>query len=175
MLQMGDEMRRTQRGNNNAYSQDNEISWLDWGLLKQHADLHRFVKQLIHHRLNLEVTRLEGTLTLNRLLRHANVHWHGVRLHQPDWSHGSRSLAFTIESLSHTRRFHVILNAYWEALTFELPPVPDKALGGWRRLLDTARAAPEDFCDWHEAPSIDALSYLVQPRSVVGLAVRLAD
>ena len=97
-----------------------------------------------------------------------------MKLDQPDWSHGSRSLAFTIESLSRTRLFHVILNAYWEPLAFEVPPVPDDAQGGWRRMLDTARAAPEDFCDWHEAPSLDAPSYLVQPRSVVGLVARLA-
>jgi glycogen operon protein len=174
MLQMGDEMRRTQRGNNNAYCQDNEISWLDWGLLDRHGDLHRFVQQLIRYRLNLDVTRLDGTLTLNQLLRHANVRWHGVRLDQPDWGQDSRSLAFTVESLSRTRLFHVILNAYWEPLAFEVPPAPAGAQGGWRRILDTARAAPEDFCDWHEAPSLDGSSYLVQPRSVVGLVARLA-
>jgi isoamylase len=174
MLQMGDEMRRTQRGNNNAYCQDNEISWLDWSLLDRHRDLHRFVKQLIHYRLDLDFAQLDGSLTLNQLLHHANIRWHGVRLDQPDWSHGSRSLAFTIESVSRTRRFHVILNAYWEPLRFELPAAPDSALGGWRRMLDTARAAPEDFLDWHDAPSLDAPSCLVQPRSVVGLVVRLA-
>jgi isoamylase len=174
MLQMGDEMRRSQRGNNNAYCQDNAISWLDWGLLRQHGDLHRFVKQLIHYRLDLDFAQLDGSLTLNQLLRHANVRWHGTRLDAPDWGHGSRSLAFTIESLGRTRLFHVILNAYWEPLAFELPPVPDNALGGWRRMLDTARAAPEDFCDWREAPYLDAPSYLVQPRSVVGLVARLA-
>jgi glycogen operon protein len=174
MLQMGDEMRRTQRGNNNAYCQDDEISWLDWRLLERHRDLHRFVKQLIRYRLDLDVAQLDGALTLNQLLRHANIRWHGVRRDQPDWSHGSRTLAFTIESLSRTRLFHVILNAYWEPLAFEVPPAPDGAQGGWRRMQDTARAAPEDFCDWHEAPSLDAPDCLVQPRSVVGLVARLA-
>src|SRR6478609_8658681 len=58
MLLMGDEMRRTQRGNNNAYCQDNETSWLDWSLLDRHPDLHRFVRLLIAHRLRgLEMTR----------------------------------------------------------------------------------------------------------------------
>ena len=59
MLLMGDEVRRTQRGNNNAYCQDNAISWLDWTLLEQHRDLHRFVKLLIAHRLH--VVRLMPT------------------------------------------------------------------------------------------------------------------
>jgi isoamylase len=174
MLQMGDEMRRTQRGNNNAYCQDNPTSWLDWGLLERHGDLQRFVKQLIHYRLDLDFAQLDGALTLNQLLRHANVRWHGVRLDQPDWSHGSRSLAFTIESLSRTRLFHVILNAYWEPLAFELPPIPDGAQGGWRRILDTARASPDDFLAWPDAPAVDGPSYQVEPRSVVGLVARLA-
>jgi glycogen operon protein len=47
MLTMGDEVRRTQLGNNNAYCQDSEISWFDWRLLDEHADVHRFTKLLI--------------------------------------------------------------------------------------------------------------------------------
>ncbi len=53
MLQMGDEMRRTQQGNSNAYCQDNEVSWLDWSLLDRHRDLHQFVRKLIAQRLRL--------------------------------------------------------------------------------------------------------------------------
>ena len=55
MLLMGDEVRRTQQGNNNAYCQDNEISWFDWRLLERHADVHRFVKQLIAFRQHPDV------------------------------------------------------------------------------------------------------------------------
>src|SRR5438874_10089109 len=60
MLLMGDEVRRSQAGNNNAYCQDNEISWFDWGLLERHADIHRFTKALIGLRMsrNLPVERL---------------------------------------------------------------------------------------------------------------------
>ncbi len=173
MLQMGDEVRRTQLGNNNAYCQDNEMSWFDWRLVDQNASLYRFVKELIHYRLDLDFAHLDETLTLNQLLHHANIRWHGVRLDQPDWSEDSRALAFTVESLSRTRRFHVILNAYWAPLEFDVPPAPETALGGWRRILDTARDAPDDFREWHEAPSMSAPTCLVQPRSVVGLAARL--
>jgi isoamylase len=173
MLQMGDEMRRSQQGNNNAYCQDNEVSWLDWGLLEKHGDLQRFVRQLIHYRLDLDLARRDETLTLNQLLRHANIRWHGIRLDQPDWTHGSRSLAFTIASLSGTRHFHVILNAYWQPLRFELPPAPDGKLGGWRRLLDTALEPPDDFRAWREAPTLEEASYRVQPRSMVGLVAHL--
>ena len=79
MLLMGDEMRRTQRGNNNAYCQDNEVSWLDWSLLDRHRDLHRFVRMLISHRLRGMEMRSEESfgLSLNELLRRAEIDWHG--------------------------------------------------------------------------------------------------
>ncbi len=91
MLLMGDEMRRTQRGNNNAYCQDNEVSWLDWSLLDRHPDLHRFVQTLIADRLRgIEMGGEESFgLSLNELLRRAQIDWHGVRLGQPDWSDNS--------------------------------------------------------------------------------------
>lgn len=134
MLLMGDEMRRTQRGNNNAYCQDNEISWLDWSLLNRHRDLHRFVKTLMAHRLRGIAMRGEESfgLSLNELLRRAEVEWHGVRLGQPDWTDDSHSLACTIRSGPGHLPFqlHLMSNAYWEALEFDLPKVPEKAASG---------------------------------------------
>jgi isoamylase len=80
MLLMGDEVRRTQRGNNNAYSQDSDISWFDWSLLERHGNIHRFVKVLNTFRQRRDVV-LEGTgLSLNQLLRRARIEWHGVEL-----------------------------------------------------------------------------------------------
>jgi isoamylase len=77
MLQMGDEMRRSQRGNNNAYCQDNEVGWLDWSLLDRHRDLQQFVQKLIAHRLRALGTGSEEAfgLSLNELLRHAEIDW----------------------------------------------------------------------------------------------------
>ena len=86
MLLMGDEVRRTQRGNNNAYCQDNDLSWFDWTLLGRHADLHRFVKLLNEFRQRRDVLAEPGRRTLNQLLHRARVEWHGVRLNRPDWS-----------------------------------------------------------------------------------------
>src|SRR5208282_6872746 len=102
MLLMGDEMRRTQRGNNNAYCQDNEVTWLDWSLLDRHRDLHRFVRMLISHRLRgIEMGGEESFgLSLNELLRLAEFDWHDVRLGCPDWSDDSHSIACTIRSRS---------------------------------------------------------------------------
>ena len=88
MLQMGDEMRRTQHGNNNAYCQDNDVSWLDWSLLDRHRALHRFVRTLIGYRRRMITAGSEDSLelSLNELLRRAEFDWHGVRLAKPDWA-----------------------------------------------------------------------------------------
>ena len=86
MILMGDEVRRTQQGNNNAYCQDDEISWFDWTLVEKHADVHRFVRLLNARRLLRSVETDQPRLSLNQLLRKANRTWHGVRLGQPDWS-----------------------------------------------------------------------------------------
>ena len=96
MLLMGDEVRRTQQGNNNAYCQDSEISWFDWSLLERHADIHRFVKALNAFRQRRDVVAEEGKLSLNQLLQRAQIEWHGVALNRPDWSEHSHSLAFTL-------------------------------------------------------------------------------
>ena len=173
MLLMGDEVRRTQRGNNNGYCQDCEISWFDWSLLERHADIHRFVKSLNAFRQNRDVVAEGATLTLNQLLSRARVDWHGVTLNQPDWSEHSHSLAFTLQSLHARFLLHGMLNAYWEPLTFELPPVPADRRRAWRRCLDTALASPDDFCPWEKAPFVREGSYVLAPRSVVVLMLPL--
>jgi len=167
MILMGDEMRRTQRGNNNAYCQDNEISWLDWGLLEQHADIHRFVKRLIRVRRNLDVFSENHGLSLAKLLHQAQIKWHGVKLNQPDWGYNSHSLAFTVQD--RRDRFHIILNAFSGALDFEIPPLSGNGKVGWRRVIDTYYESPHDFCDWKDAPVIQSSTYLVHPYSFVAL------
>jgi glycogen operon protein len=173
MILMGDEVRRSQQGNNNAYCQDNEISWFDWSLADKHADTHRFVKQLIHFRQNLPVPEERRGLTLNELIRRARFRWHGIELGKPDWGNDSHTVAFTI----HVRRnwFHMMLNAYWEKLVFELPPLPGHGANCWRRVIDTYLEPPEDFCRPSEAPAVDAHNYPVQPRSVVMLMAEIAE
>ncbi len=167
MILMGDEMRRTQRGNNNAYCQDNEISWLDWGLLEQHADIHRFVKRLIRVRRNLDVFSENHGLSLAKLLHQAQIEWHGVKLNQPDWGYNSHSLAFTVQA--RRDRFHIIFNAFSGALEFEIPPLSGDGKVGWRRVIDTYYESPQDFCDWKDAPVIRSSTYLVHPYSIVAL------
>jgi len=173
MLLMGDEVRRTQRGNNNAYCQDNESSWFDWSLCERHADVHRFVRLLSAFRHERDVV-VEGTAqTLNQLLRHARIDWHGVSLNDPDWSHDSRALAFTLQTLGWRFLLHGMFNAYWEPLTFELPPAPSGSDQLWRLCIDTALPSPDDINRWEEAAMVTTSTYVVQSRSIVLLALAL--
>jgi isoamylase len=171
MLLMGDEVRRTQKGNNNAFCQDSEISWFDWSLLQRHGDIHRFVKALNRFRQHRDVVAEMTAISLNQLLRRAPIEWHGVALNQPDWSDHSHSLAFTLRSWRARLLLHGMLSAYWEPLTFELPPV--SAEQGWQRWIDTALEAPDDICPWEIAPVVRQPIYKVQPRSVVLLVLSL--
>jgi glycogen operon protein len=167
MLLMGDEVRRTQKGNNNAYCQDNELSWFDWSLLSKHKDIHRFVKHLIRYRLSLNVYKDIRGVSLTRLLKTAQLDWHGIQLRKPDWSYNSHSLAFTVRG--QRGLFHVIFNAYWKPLDFELPPTTEQGLLAWQRIIDTSLESPEDFCDIETAPTILAQNYVVAARSVIAL------
>jgi glycogen operon protein len=173
MLLMGDEVRRTQQGNNNAYCQDNEISWFDWTLVDRHADILRFVKLLNQVRQRRDVVVEGSAISLDELLTRAGIEWHGVRLNQPDWGDRSHSLAFTLRTLHSRFLLHAMLNAYWEPLTFELPPVPGEGDERWRRWIDTALASPADICSWDDAPVVAQASYEVQPRSMACLALTL--
>ncbi len=170
MFLMGDEVRRTQQGNNNAYSQDNEISWFDWSLVDINSDLLRFVSGLLHFRQNSQLFRdrrywfePEGT----------DVFWHGAHLGQPDWGENSHSLAFELTHPAAQDHLYVILNAYWEPLEFELPELPEGQQ--WARLVDTALAPPEDFTNPAKVLSDDTHNYLAQSRSAVVLTATCGE
>jgi glycogen operon protein len=171
MIVMGDEVRRSQRGNNNAYCHDSDLSWFDWRLLAKHADVHRFVKLLIARRLIRNVAGETQRLSLSQLLQMAKHAWHGVKLNQPDWSDCSHSLAFGAELSQMRLRMHMILNAYWEPLDFELPVID----GGetWLRWIDTALDPPNEIVEWRRSPPISGSTYRAGPRSVVVLFTNL--
>jgi glycogen operon protein len=169
MMLMGDEVRRSQQGNNNAYCQDNETSWFDWTLISKHADVHRFVRLLIARRLLRDVQPEYQRESLNQLLRESNKAWNGVKLFQPDWSIWSHSVAFTAELKKDKQLFHLILNAHWEPLEFELPPVSEEGGGPWRRWIDTALESPYDIVAWLDAPPLTGQTYRAGPRSVAVL------
>ena len=111
-------------------------------------------------------------VTLTELIQQANKAWHGVRLGRPDWSGSSHSLALTVELRAARRLGHLMFNAYWEPLEFELPPVAAHRADPWRRWIDTALESPSDIVPWETAPSTPGDTYRVEARSVV---VLLAD
>jgi glycogen operon protein len=167
MILMGDEVRHSQRGNNNAYCQDNEISWFDWSLVAKHADVQRFVTLLCARRLLRDVEYERRRVSVNTLLQQANKAWHGVRPYQPDWGDGSHSLALGAELRKEGLWFHLILNAWREPLDFELPRL--EGGGRWRRWIDTALESPQDIVLWETAPTIPGNTYRAGDRSVVML------
>jgi glycogen operon protein len=166
MILMGDEVRRTQGGNNNSYCQDDETNWFDWTLVSRHVGLHRFVKLLIQRCLMRDVEHEQRRASLIELLRTSQHAWHGVKLGQPDWSPWSRSLALEA-TLPDGLRIHLILNAYWEALDFELPCAGGTRI--WRRWIDTTLESPNEIIDWPTAPPVSGSTYHAGPRSVVVL------
>ena len=160
MLYMGDEVRRTQHGNNNAYCQDNELSWMDWSMVDKHAGLHRFVKRLIQTRLTLELFQGHRVQTLDEFLEDSTIHWHGTELDRPDWGDTSHSLAFTIEGQE--EHLHLIFNSYWEDLEFQIPAAPTR----WYRILDTSLESPHDIVERGDDPLHNG-SYRAHSRSCV--------
>ena len=171
MILMGDEVRRTQEGNNNAYCHDDESTWFDWTLLAKHADVHRFVSLLAARRSLRDVEHEQKRVSLSSFLRDANRAWHGVKLHEPDWGDCSHSIALGAELRREGLLFHFILNAYWEPLEFELPRVGEGS--SWRRWIDTALESPHDIVPWQTAPTVSGSSYRVEARSVVILYASL--
>ena len=170
MILMGDEVRQTQQGNNNAYCQDNEIGWFDWRRVATHQDVHRFVRLLIARRSMRDTESEPRRVNLEQLIREATREWHGVKLHRPDWSESSHSLALGAELKKEGLRMHLILNAYWEPLEFELPA--DKKYF-WRRWIDTGLDSPDDIVEWQTAPPVQGFIYRVEPRSVALLYTKI--
>jgi glycogen operon protein len=169
MLLMGDEVRRTQLGNNNAYCQDSELSWFDWSGIENKSQLLPFVKGLIHLIQSLEIFQLESLLEVTDDSQNPHIVWHGTCIGQPDWSFNSHNLAFTLRHPKAEEHLHVILNAYWEPLKFELPTLGDTER--WHRIVDTALPAPKDFCERSAAPPVEGNTYRAQARSSVVLMV----
>jgi isoamylase len=170
MLLMGDEVRRTQRGNNNAYCQDNDLSWLDWGQLAKYPDIHRFVKQLIAIRLHPDTPAGKPRIPcISEVISRGDIQFHGVKLDQPDWADNAHSLAVSAWDSESGLGLTLMINAYWEPLEFELLPRRPGQLRGWHRWLDTSLPSPDDIVPWSKAAPVSGSKYLVQARSVVGL------
>ncbi len=171
MILAGDEFGRTQKGNNNAYCQDNQISWLDWNMADTNNDLLRFFKHLIAFRKRHPSLR-NHCAEYDDIMVEFPVNWHGVKPHEPDWAEYSRSLAVQItEPLPENPNEHIdiyiVASSYWGQLTFELPEISGRS---WHRMIDTSVEPPDDICDSDRGFMLERqATYVVNPRSVVVL------
>jgi isoamylase len=170
LLLMGDEVRRTQFGNNNPYCQDNELSWFDWADCARNVELQRYVKLLIRRRLQFMRDENGHSLSLGDYLTHARFEWHGVEIGHPDWSLNSHSIAYTVRRTNLRHAFHVMVNAYWDVLEFHLPPTTGTGFE-WHRLIDTYLPSPNDIAEGINLSGVPGFSYPVQPRSIVVLSL----
>jgi glycogen operon protein len=152
----GDEFGRTQKGNNNAYCQDNETSWVDWTLAEKNAGLLRFTRMMIALR------RRHFALTREQFV--GRVSWHGTKVGEPDWTGQKRLLALHLAAAPGQPDLFALFNARWEWQKFALPP----ARGRWRRLVDTNLPSPDDIVEAADAvPLRPANEYVAAPRSTV--------
>ncbi|HEY1471093.1 MAG TPA: glycogen debranching protein GlgX [Candidatus Acidoferrum sp.] len=173
MFLMGDEVRRTQNGNNNAYCQDNDSNWFDWSLLTKHADVYRFAKLLIARRLLRDASPERQRMTLAQVIAQGIKGWHGTRLNQPDWSDDSHSIALSVALPKEGLHVHFIFNGYWEPLGFELPKVDSGKSLSWSRWIDTFLEPPQDIVSAEQPTFLPGYSYQAGPRSVVVLRASL--
>jgi isoamylase len=171
MFVAGDEVRRTQKGNNNAYCQDNEIGWFDWNLVNKHADLLRFWQGMI--RLRKTYAALHRGQFFNGSVNERglkDVTWHGTKLNSPGWDDSdARALGLTLAGFNGDPDLHVMFNMFWDRLDFELPVVPGRR---WCRVVDTAQPSPHDIADPGSEPDVAGNAYPLEGRSVVVLVNR---
>jgi glycogen operon protein len=165
MLLGGDEFRRTQGGNNNAYCQDNETSWYDWRCLEKHKDIVRFARGMIAFR------RTHPILSKEQFYTDAEIRWFNPQQGSPNWADPKcKKLACLIHEDGQDS-LYLMFNAGTEASDFGLPPPP---LGyRWRRGVDTSRTAPQDLSAAGEGTLVDnSTTYHVDARSCAILLAR---
>jgi isoamylase len=158
MLLGGDECRRTQRGNNNAYCQDNEMSWFDWSLLEKHKEIQRFTRGMIAFRRAHPVLRREVFYT------DSDIQWFAPNGAPPDWA-DQRQKFFACLILGQTEPdLFLLFNADTRSIDFSIPAPPTGKI--WRLAVDTARAAPDDLFDPGKEPSMQGqIGFRLEPRS----------
>lgn len=163
MILMGDEIGHSQKGNNNGYCQDNPTFWFDWSQIEKNRVLFDFTKALIKQRTAIYLND-SCRYSLHDIIQQSDIHWHGVKLNQPDWSECSHSIAMESKHPHSPVVSYVIFNAFWQMLNFELPI---SASGKWLRIVDTSLADGNDIYGDGDKKYWFNDEYLVAPRSVV--------
>ena len=158
MLLGGDEFRRTQRGNNNAYCQDNEVSWFDWSLPEKHKEIERFTRGMIAFR------RAHPVLRRETFYADEDIKWFGPNGAPPDWA-DQRQKSFACLILGQTEPdLFLLFSAETRSVDFSIPAVLTGKI--WRLAVDTSRSAPDDLFDPGKEPSLQGqIGFRLEPRS----------
>ena len=165
MLLGGDEFRRTQGGNNNAYCQDNETSWHDWSCLEQHREIFRFARVMIAFR------RAHPILSKNQFYTDAEIQWFDPQGRLPNWADPKCKQLTCLIHENGQERLYLMFNAGTEETDFGLPPLPPGYR--WRLAADTSRSAPNDLSAAGEETLLDnSTTYHVEARSSAILLAR---
>lgn len=182
MLLSGDEFRRTQKGNNNAYCQDNEISWLDWSFKEKNAVIFRYTKAIIAFRKKHPALRRKTFLTgsPDESSTGPDISWHGVQAYQPDWNDESHFIACVLngedayEDYQHKDcDIYMAFNSSVFNYNVTLPAAPGG--GAWHRVIDTSLESPEDIIENEDnAPTVNGDRYFIKRRSTVILIAKPA-
>ena len=161
MLLGGNEFRRSQGGNNNAYCQDNETSWYDWGLLQRHQEIFRFTREMIALRKRHALLRRETFYTSS------DIRWFNPRGETPRWDGPECTLGCVIGASENAGpALCLLFNAQPDQAAFMLPRAP--AGLPWRIAVDTARASPQDISAPGEEPLLrEQGRYRTENRSLV--------
>ncbi len=179
MVLMGDELGRTQTGNNNTYCHDNELSWVDWSLKEKNSGIYNFVKNMIHFRHSHPALRNRWHLSHQDHAGsgYADITWHGMKAWQPDYSSESRTIAFMLcgknarGGLQPDDYIYVAMNMHWETHWFELPVLPEAMQ--WYAFANTAAIDGDEIVVPGREHLLDNQSgLLVGDRSVVVLVGR---
>jgi glycogen operon protein len=169
MILGGDEMGRTQRGNNNAYCQDNEISWHDWTLLEAYEGFNRFCREMVAFR------KENPALTRSRYFTGApmpensapDVMWFGPDGKALDWSADDPWIGLWINPAENGgTALYLMFNPSEEETAFRLPPAE------WRVRVATQEDSPRDVCSWDDATPVEGDTFTLAPRSLAVLAAR---
>ncbi|MDO5547236.1 MAG: glycogen debranching protein GlgX [Eubacteriales bacterium] len=166
MILAGDEFGNSQFGNNNAYCQDNEISWLDWSLLDKNRDLFEFFKYMIHFRKMHPILRKRTAPARSRFPEHS---LHSIEPWDANYREDTRMIGVTFAGRNRSNTeddiIYIGINAHWEEHIIRLPELPGQMQ--WYLAVDTNSGHPGDCYEPEDMPKIYNGVFHMQPRSVI--------
>jgi glycogen debranching enzyme GlgX len=160
MMLMGDEYKRSKRGNNNTWCQDSPLSWCNWNEVFEHKELSTLISTLIALR------KESRCFHQNRFLTGEDVQWHGTSLHIPRWDQENQVVACSLKDDDHEVRLFLGFNASPIEQHVEIPPLEGRT---WHCVVNTSKHPPEDIFQLHRGPRVLAHAIKMIPHSAIVL------